>query len=164
MNTQEGPSQLYIAQACTHLTEDFMPKIRHCVKSLSEQDVWWRPNDRSNSVGNMLLHLAGNVRQWIIAGVGQKKDTRNRDLEFSEQGPIPRKDLLEKLDSTVREAVAVLKGIDPDTLLEKRHIQVYETTVLQAVFHVVEHFSGHTGQIIYVTKLLKDRDCRFYNL
>jgi hypothetical protein len=112
----------------------------------------------------MLLHLSGNVRQWIIAGVGTTEDTRVRELEFAEQGPLPKADLIEKLQATVEEAVEVLAGLDAGVFLEKRHIQVYDVTVLQAVFHVVEHFSGHTGQIIYVTKMLKDEDCRFYDL
>lgn len=164
MSIELAVAQLYLAQASRYLEEDFMPKIRKCVNGLSEEEVWWRPNDHSNSVGNMLLHLCGNVRQWIISGVGQTKDARMRDQEFSERGPIPTEQLLGKLESTVREARVVLEGLEPGRLTEMRHIQVYDTTVLQAVFHVVEHFSGHTGQIIYVTKLLKDRDCRFYDL
>jgi uncharacterized damage-inducible protein DinB len=164
MKTENSVSQLYLALACRHLKEDFMPKIRKCVHNLSDEEVWWRPNDHSNSVGNMLLHLDGNVRQWIISGVGQTGDTRVRDLEFAEQGPIAKADLLERLESTVREAVEVLQSLGSEALLQKRHIQIYDTTVLEAVFHVVEHFSGHTGQIIYVTKMLRDQDCRFYDL
>jgi uncharacterized damage-inducible protein DinB len=164
MKIEPTIAQLYLAQASKHLKEDFMPKIRECVNILSEKEIWWRPNDSSNSVGNMLLHLRGNVRQWIISGVGQTKDDRTRDKEFEERGPISKEDLLEKLESTVREALDMFEKLEPETLLEMRHIQVYDTTVLQAVFHVVEHFSGHTGQIIYITKLLKDKDCRFYKL
>jgi len=157
-------SDLFLAQAGKYLKRDFLPKIRECLKELSEEELWWRPNDHSNSVGNLLLHLSGNVRQWIISGVGGTEDTRVRDEEFSERGPVSKAELLKRLESTVAEAVDLLERLDSGTLLERRHIQIYDTTVLQAVFHVVEHFSGHTSQIIYVTKVLKDKDLRFYNL
>lgn len=164
MSTNLAVAKEFIAQAKSHLQEEFLPRIQECVNSLSDEQIWWRPNLTSNSVGNMLLHLCGNVRQWIISGLGKAEDCRIRHEEFEERGPIPREDLLEKLESTVREALVVLEQFDPETLLEVRRIQVYDTTSLQAVFNVVEHFSGHTGQIIYVTKMLKDKDMRFYDL
>ena len=164
MNKELEVAHVFLAQACKHLRKEFMPKIRECVNSLSEEEIWWRPNEHSNSVGNMVLHLGGNVRQWIISGVGRTQDVRVRDSEFAERGPLPKADLLKGLESTVSEALLVLETLDPGTLLEMRHIQVYDTSVLQAVFHVVEHFSGHTGQIIYVTKLIRNKDCRFYDL
>ena len=164
MNPEPTVAQVYLSKAHQLLNEDFMPRIGQCVNELSEEEIWWRPNDSSNSIGNILMHLSGNVRQWIISAVGQTEDVRVRDLEFSEQGPVPKADLLVKLESTVREATQVLQNLDPEALLEMRHIQVYEMNVLQAVFHVIEHFSGHTGQIIYITKLLKDKGCRFYDL
>ena len=164
MNRKNSVSELFLATACRHLKEDFEPKIRGCLDSLSDEEVWWRPNDHSNSVGNLLLHLIGNVRQWIISGIGETEDTRNRDWEFAEEGPIAKEDLLRKLESTIHQAVEVLEDLDPEDLRKERHIQIFETTILEAVFHVVEHFSGHTGQIIYVTKMLKDEDLRFYDL
>jgi len=164
MTQEQTVGKVYLSQASKHLRREFLPKIRQCVNELSDEDIWWRPNSSSNSVGNILLHLCGNVRQWIIAGVGETEDARVRELEFTEQGPLPKEILLERLESTVEEAVQVLETLNPDRLLEMRHIQVYDTTVLQAVSHVVEHFSGHTGQIIYINKLLKDKDCRFYEL
>lgn len=157
-------AEAFISQAKHHLTRDFLPKLRACVKLLSDEEIWWRANENTNSVGNLLLHLAGNVRQWIIAGMGTAEDTRKRDAEFSARGPIPGKELLEKLESAVTEAVAVLDSVDRTRLLEKRPIQIYDVTGLQAIFHVVEHFSYHTGQIIYITRLLKNVDLKFYRL
>lgn len=157
-------AEAFISQAKHHLTRDFLPKLRACVKLLSDEQIWWRANENTNSVGNLLLHLAGNVRQWIIAGMGTAEDTRKRDAEFSARGPIPGKELLEKLESAVTEAVAVLDSVDRTRLLEKRPIQIYDVTGLQAIFHVVEHFSYHTGQIIYITRLLKNVDLKFYRL
>lgn len=157
-------AEAFISQAKHHLTQDFVPKLRACVKLLSDEEIWWRANENTNSVGNLLLHLAGNVRQWIIAGMGTAEDTRKRDAEFSARGPLPGKELMEKLESAVTEAVAVLDSVERTRLLEKRPIQIYDVTGLQAIFHVVEHFSYHTGQIIYITRLLKNVDLKFYRL
>jgi uncharacterized damage-inducible protein DinB len=158
-------AEAFVNQAIRHLEEDFMPKIRACLEELSEDEVWWRPNAQSNSVGNMLLHLSGNVQQWILAGVGRATDTRQRQKEFDARGPIAKGDLLKNLEEKVRDAKAVLQKVDEAELLSTRHIQAYDdVTVLEAVFHVVEHFSYHTGQIVYVTKLLKESDLQFYSL
>ena len=154
----------FLLQARVHLNDDFMPKIAKCLEVLSEEDVWWRAHETNNSVGNLLLHLAGNVRQWIVSGIGGIPDDRNRPQEFSERDPIPKEVLWSKLWQAVAEATQVLEQFQPGLLLEKRTIQGFDSTVLQAIFHVVEHFSLHTGQIIYVTKLREGKDLRFYNL
>lgn len=156
--------QAFLAQARRHLSQDFLPKIRTCVEMLSEEELWWRANQNTNSIGNLILHLCGNLRQWVNSGIGGAPDTRERDLEFSERGPIPGEELLKRLEETVREVLTVLDSADPQTLRDSRHIQVYDVTGLQAIFHVVEHFSYHTGQIIYITRLLKNTDLKFYRL
>lgn len=157
-------SEEFVRQSERFLVEDLLPKIKAAVALLSEDELWWRPNPQSNSVGNMILHLSGNVRQWIVSGVGQAPDRRKRDQEFLEQGPMPSRELTANLENTVAEAVDVLRRMDRTSLLDKRKIQAYEVTLVQAIFHVVEHFSYHTGQIIYVAKLLKGVDTKFYNL
>ncbi len=149
-------------QAVRHLRVDFLPKIRFCVESLSEEQMWWRPNERSNSVGNLILHLAGNVRQWVIAALGGSCDGRQREEEFATRGPMPSDQLLRSLEQTIDEAVTVVEKLEPMRLLERHRIQIYEVTALQAILHVVEHFSYHTGQIVYATKLLNDTDLAFY--
>jgi uncharacterized damage-inducible protein DinB len=141
-----------------------MPKIRECLDELSEEDVWWRAHETNNSVGNLLLHLSGNVRQWIVSGIGGKPDNRQRPLEFSERNAIPKRVVWLKLQDSVAEACQVLECFPVEQLLEQRKIQGFDNTALQAVFHVVEHFALHTGQIIYITKLRQDRDLKFYNL
>jgi uncharacterized damage-inducible protein DinB len=157
-------SEEFVRQSERFLVEDLLPKIKAAVALLSEDELWWRPNPQSNSVGNMILHLSGNVRQWIVSGVGHAPDRRKRDQEFLEQGPMPSQELLGNLESTVAEAVDVLRRLDRTSLLGKEKIQAYEVTLVQAIFHVVEHFSYHTGQIIYVAKLLKGVDTQFYDL
>ncbi|MBF8248277.1 MAG: hypothetical protein HW374_1077 [Bacteroidetes bacterium] len=146
------------------LLQEYLPRIQCCVSELSEEDVWWRAHESDNSIGNLLLHLSGNVRQWIISGVGEAKDLRERQKEFDERKHLSKAELLQKLETTLEEADSVLEKLDLSRLLEIRHIQKYDVTCLEAISHVVEHFSGHVGQIIYITKLRKGVDLKFYNL
>jgi uncharacterized damage-inducible protein DinB len=144
------------------LREDFLPRLRTAVEQLSDERLWWKPNQHSNSVGNLILHLCGNVRQWIVAGVGGEPDRRQRGLEFSQDSPLDRAELLGRLESAVGEACQVLERFDRARINDMRHIQVYEVSVVQAVIHVVEHFSYHLGQVVYTTKMLADVDLKFY--
>jgi len=152
----------FIARSRYHLTEDLLPKIERCVALLSDEQIWWRPNAESNSIGNLLLHLSGNARQWIVSGLGKALDARDRDSEFAQRETIPRADLLSRLRQTIIEVDATLAKFDMDRLVEKKTIQGLEVTALEAILHVVEHFSMHTGQIILLTKILTSSDLRFY--
>jgi len=156
--------QAFLERAQFHLAEDFLPKIEACVNLLTDEQIWWRANEESNSVGNLLLHLSGNVRQWIVCGLGGANGVRDRDSEFAQREMIPRSELFTRLKQTVEEAVEVLKRLDSNALLEKRAIQGFEVSILEAILHVVEHFSMHTGQIILLTKQLTARDMQFYDL
>jgi uncharacterized damage-inducible protein DinB len=156
-------SQMFIDESRRLLTKSYLPRIEHCLEKLSDQDVWWRANPESNSIGNLLLHLAGNVRQWIISGVGGARDDRQRQREFDERGPIPCSELLSLLRTAIEEANDVLARVTPANLLEARQIQGYDVTILQTIYHVVEHFSMHTGQIILLTKTWRG-DLGFYEL
>jgi uncharacterized damage-inducible protein DinB len=156
-------SQAFIARASAFLTGDYLPKIERCLEKLTDEQIWWRANEESNSIGNLILHLCGNVRQWIICGVGGQPDHRNRDAEFAQRGVIARDELLTLLRSTLAEVDTTLRTFDPSQLLEHRKIQGNEVELLYAIFHVTEHFSMHTGQIILLTKLLTASDLRFYD-
>lgn len=135
-----------------------------CLQQLSEEEIWWRPNSASNSAGNLALHLCGNVRQWIIAGLGGADFKRERDREFAERGTIPRRALVTQLRRTVRDASRVIARLSDESLSRKFEIQGYHVTGLDAAFHVAEHFGYHTGQIIYITKLKRAQDLRFTRL
>lgn len=154
----------FIAQSREFLTNDYLPKITRCLESLSDQDVWWRPNEESNSIGNLMLHLSGNVRQWIVGGLGGAADERVRQAEFDERSIISRTQLFSRLSESVGAADAVLANFDVTALLRGYRIQENDVTALEAIFHVVEHFSMHTGQIILLTKQLTARDLAFYDL
>jgi uncharacterized damage-inducible protein DinB len=153
----------FIARASMYLESEYLPKIEGCLEQLDDNQIWWRPNPQSNSIGNLVLHLCGNARQWIVAGLGGSDDLRNRDAEFAQTEVIDRAELTSLLRSTIAEVVATLEALEPNRLLEKRQIQGSEVDVLQAVFHVTEHFSMHTGQIILLTKVLVNKDLAFYD-
>ena len=156
-------STSFIGEARRLLVEEYLPKIERCVERLSDEQLWWRPNPESNSIGNLLLHLSGNARQWIVCGLGGEPDERQRQTEFDEREGIPREELLAKLRSTVADVNDVLSRFDSALLLYKYPIQGTETTALAAIFHVTEHFSMHTGQIILLTKLMTASDLHFYD-
>ena len=140
------------------LTSDYVPKIERCLDRLSDADIWWRPNEASNSIGNLILHLCGNVTMWIVGGVGRQPFERNRQLEFDERRHIPVDELRKRLTTTVSKADEVLAGIGSLELLTRRTIQGYDVTVLEAIYHVVEHFGMHTGQIILLSKARVGQD------
>lgn len=157
-------TQEFLDLSSGYLAEDYLPKIRAAVGKLSEDDVWWKPNAASNSIGNLLLHLSGNLGQWVVSAVGGRPDERQRHLEFDpDQRPSPDA-MLDRLATTVGEACEVLANVDHATLGELRTIQGREVTCFEAIYHAVEHFSMHTGQILYIAKLRTGSDLNFYEL
>lgn len=138
------------------------PRIAKCLDELSEEEVWQRPNGASNSVGNLILHLCGNIRQYIISGLGQQPDTRTRSVEFTVTEGFSKDELLQKLSETLRVADTVIRAMKEESLLQVRNVQGYTLTGLAIVLHVVEHYSYHTGQIAFWTKLVRNQDLGFY--
>ena len=130
-------------------------RIRHCLEQLEDGEVWWRPQENMNSIANLMLHLCGNLRQWIVAGVGGSPANRDRPREFAERGPIAKKELLRRLEEVIGEADAVLAKTSEEQLLASRRIQGFEETVLSAIFASLAHLSGHTQEIICLTRLLR---------
>ncbi len=142
--------------------EENNDRIEKCLALLSEDEVWKKPNASSNSVGNLILHLCGNIRQYIVASLGKADDFRNRDSEFSATGGFTKKELLGKLISTVAAAVNTLKDLKDQDLLAVKSVQGFDLSGIGIIVHVVEHYSYHAAQIAFWTKLLKDKDLGFY--
>ena len=153
----------FVERATSYFLDDYQPKIERCLEQLTDEQIWWRPNENSNSIGNLILHLCGNARQWIVSGVGGNPDHRRRDQEFAQRDVIGREELVQLLDQTLKEVSKTLSDLDPTLLLQRRTIQGKEVDLLEAIFHVTEHFSMHTGQIIQFTKILTSRDLHFYD-
>jgi hypothetical protein len=144
------------------LLEQYWPRLRKAVEPLSQEQIWWRPNDASNSIGNLILHLNGNVGQWLVASFNRLEDLRDRPAEFNASGDLSATDLLDRLGATIDEADKVLARLTREELLATWNIQGYTVTGLAAVYQVVEHFGLHYGQIVYITKMQEGRDLGFY--
>ena len=131
-----------------------MARIEHCVGQLDESDVWWRPHEPMNAVGNIVLHLCGNLRQWVVAALTGTPAERDREAEFAHRDPVPKVELLTRLRAVVAECDRLIASARSDAaLLQRRRVQGFDTTVLAAVFHAVSHFEGHAQEVVYVTRL-----------
>jgi hypothetical protein len=155
-------SALFLEFSRKKLLEQFWPRLRACVEPLTEQQVWWRPNEASNSIANLILHLNGNVRQWIVDSFNSSEDRRNRPAEFAAHEGMTAAALLERLGLTLAEAAGVLARLTESDLVARYEIQGYHVSGLDAVYQVVEHFGLHYGQILYIAKSLSGRDLGFY--
>ncbi len=152
-----------LVSSANYRIDESLRMIDISLKSLDEKDLWKKPNNVSNSVGNLLLHLSGNIRQYIIASLGGNPDTRSRDKEFVTSGGITKMELLRSFTSVVAESKKIISLTTADELLRFRDVQGFTLSGIGVVLHVVEHLSYHTGQIAFWTKLLKESDLGFYD-
>lgn len=155
-------SELLISEARFRLLEESIPRLHKCLDKLSEQEVWYRPNENTVSIGNLVLHLCGNVRQWLISGLGGAPDHRNRQQEFDEIGPLPIADLRKMLDILAVDIKVVLEGMDESVLAAEYTIQGLSVSGVSILMHVVEHFSYHVGQATILVKSRKNVDMGYY--
>ena len=140
----------------SRITRILPAQIRACVEELSEEQLWWRPNEQANSVGNLVLHLSGSMRHYLSNRVGGIEYERNRPAEFAERGPVPKQQLLATFDETIRQAAQVLDAFDTSRFLDTTDEPKYVPTVFDLIFNIAIHLATHTGQIVYVTKMLKE--------
>jgi uncharacterized damage-inducible protein DinB len=138
-------------------------KIKFCLEELDDEEVWMRPNDSSNSIGNQILHLCGNITQYIISSLGGSEDKRERDAEFSARDGLSKEQLWNKFSQTIEQAKSIIENISDEKLAATRSVQGFQFSGIGIVFHVVEHLSYHTGQIAFYVKQLKNKDLGFYN-
>lgn len=155
-------TQQTLQEVRRRLIEESIPRLRKCLGELSEAEIWSRPNTNSNSVGNLVLHLCGNARQWMISTFGQQRDIRQRNEEFTERGPLPTQHLLDELDHLERALIPVLETITAEDLTKSYSVQGFSETGIAILIHVVEHFSYHVGQVSYFVKAHKDLDLGYY--
>jgi len=163
MTTSEAALGRALIDECKRrMFDESQARLLRCLETIDEERLWWRPNESTNSIGNLVLHLCGNIRQWIVAGLGGAPDDRHRSAEFSERGPIPASALRLTLADTMAAARAAIDRVDPGTLLETRRIQGFDETGLSMLVHVVEHVSYHTGQVTWIVKSLTGTDLGYY--
>jgi hypothetical protein len=141
-----------VGTAAAHELDSALSRIKHCLDQLNDDQVWWRSHPGLNSIGNLILHLCGNLGQWMVSGVGGAADIRNRSAEFAERGPIPKSELVRRLERVVEEAKRALAGLTARQLVEIHRIQGFDVTGLAAIFDSVPHFRGHTQEIVHITR------------
>lgn len=153
--------QEFAAQIALHM-EMNTPRIEKALAELTELELWQRPNAQSNSVGNLLLHLSGNITQYVLSSLGHQADQRLRDAEFAAEGGSSKAELMEKLRSTVAQATQIIRNCSQEEMLRLRTVQGFQMSGIAIAIHVCEHYSYHTGQIAFWVKLLKNKDLGFY--
>jgi uncharacterized damage-inducible protein DinB len=151
----------FIAQ-CLRCMEENINRIQICVDTIAEDEIWKKPNESSNSIGNLILHLCGNIRQYAISSLGNIPDTRQRSSEFSSHKTNTKAELMETISSTVKEAHAIIGPCGNSELLRIRTVQGFQHSGISIIIHITEHLSYHTGQIALLTKLIKNEDLGFY--
>ena len=161
MNTEAELTALFVTHSVNKLKQ-MSDHLALCLSKLSEEQIWHRSSDNENAIGNLVLHLCGNMQQWIGAGFGGEKDIRVRDAEFAARGNADRESLLQHLQQTVNHNIAVIETVTPARLVERVTPQDRTVSILEAIYQVVGHFQQHTGQIIFATKLLTSEDLRLY--
>ena len=161
-NPDSELAAIFLESSRKTLLDQFWPRLKTCVEPMTVEQVWWRPNEASNSIGNLILHLNGNVTQWLVASFNKGDDRRNRPEEFAAHGWLSAAELLSRLGSTIAEVERVLNRLTVEELLATYEIQGYHVRGLDAVYHAIEHFGLHYGQITYITKSLSGSDLGFY--
>ena len=151
----------YIDWCRFRLMNQYWPRVERCVAELSQEEIWWRQHESNNSVGNLILHLTGNLRQFILSGVEGAKDTRDKDQEFAERENLPKEELIRGLKDALLATDETLSRLDPSRLLESTNVQNRSRAIFEVLAVVVEHFAMHCGQIIYITKLKRGTDLKF---
>jgi uncharacterized damage-inducible protein DinB len=158
---QKSVAAEFISQAVFRMQEN-TPRIEKCLQLLSEEDVWKKPNETGNSIGNLILHLCGNITQYIISSLDNKEDNRIRDEEFSMKGGYTKEQLFKKLTATIENTVHIMQILDDGELMRIRSVQGFQLSAIGSILHVAEHYSYHTGQIALITKLITNKDLGFY--
>lgn len=159
---QDDVTALFLKASRDKLIGEYWPRMQTALERVGEEEMWWRPNESSNSIGNLLLHLNGNVGQWLVAAFERQEDTRNRPAEFSEREHVPRAALVERLGSTLARGERVLARLTEADLRATYTIQGHTVSGLHAVFQVVDHFGMHYGQVLYIVKMLRGEGLGFY--
>ncbi len=148
-------------QAVLRMSEN-LPRVKKCLNLLTTQQIWQRPNAQSNSIGNLILHLCGNITQYINASLGEEKDERNRDLEFTSTEKMNAEELYGKFEEVFLKAILIILKTDKKELLKSRKVQGFTLTGMGIILHVTEHLLYHVGQIAFYTKQLTNTDLGFY--
>jgi uncharacterized damage-inducible protein DinB len=159
---EQGLCAALVAEIRRRLLGESVVRLKQCLAMLTDEEIWYRPNHETVSIGNLVLHLCGNIRQWILSGLANEPDTRHRQAEFDEPGPIPSAALVVRIDEVAAGVARVLDGVTPELLVRTHAVQGFEETGVAILVHVTEHFSYHVGQITYAIKSRRAVDMGYY--
>ena len=151
----------FLKDCVQHLNEH-TKRVKICLDLITEEQAWQKPNEVSNSVANLILHLCGNMTQYVLSSLGGEPDNRQRDLEFTIKGGWDKDELFKKLSTVVESVTKTILAQDERSLLTTRAVQGFNKSGLSIILHITEHYSYHTGQIALITKLLRNKDLGFY--
>lgn len=156
MDSRNNLNNIALEALRARLTRILPAQIRSCIEELTDEQLWWRPNEQSNSVGNLVLHVSGSMRHYLSRGVGGIQYERDRPAEFSERRPIPKAELLAIFDETINQAAKILGSLDSPRFFEATDEPDYVPTIFDLIYNISIHLATHTGQIVYITKMLKE--------
>lgn len=142
--------------------EESRKRVLACLDLVPEERIWEQPNPALNSMGNLVLHLCGNITQYILTTLGGAADNRNRDAEFSTRGGKNRAELKTLFDVVLQQSIDCIAAVTDQELAMIKAVQVYDLSGIGIILHVAEHLSYHTGQIALLTKLITEEDLGFY--
>jgi uncharacterized damage-inducible protein DinB len=162
MEKEKQLANTFINNILRYLLDENFPRVTQCLEMLTEEQIWYRPNVQSNSVGNLVLHLNGNLNQWILNSIGRKDFQRIRQAEFDADKTKSKSDLIQIMNDIKNELYSCIQTITEEELLRNRPVQIYEESGMAILIHATEHFSYHTGQIAYLTKWLTNQQTFFY--
>lgn len=140
----------------TRIVKDFPEQIRSCFDVLSDSEIWWRPNEKANSIGNLMLHMIGSTSFYLLQAIGESEFQRDRPAEFSERKQMSREEILQQMDRFLKEIDSVLDRLTPEQMMQTTDRTGKKTTYAQIMIHVMIHLATHVGQIVYITKMLKE--------
>jgi len=138
------------------LFTDLAEQIRTCIDVLNEDEIWWRPNEKANSIGNLVLHLCGSTRSYLLWAIGGIQYERNRAAEFEARHSVSKRELMDTFKTAISDCSEIVAKLDSNRLMEQTDRTGKTTTFVQILLHVLSHVSVHTGQIVYTTKMLKE--------
>lgn len=162
MNNMKNDLQKEFIKQVIYRNEENIKRIINCLQEIGEAEIWQKPNDNSNSIANIILHLCGNITQYIVSSLGNNIDSRERDREFSTHEGYDKSELANKLTSVITKANKIIQNISEDNLEKRYTVQGFDLSGIGIIIHVTEHLSYHTGQIAFWVKQLKNKDLGFY--
>jgi hypothetical protein len=149
-------SEAVLAALRARITRVFPAQIRACVDQLTDEQIWWRPNEKSNSIGNLIVHITGSLNHYLNFDIGGVEYHRDRAAEFAERRHIPKHELVAMFDDMVAKAEKTFDGIGVERLASPSPEPKMYTLLVEDLISIAVHIANHAGQIVWITKMLAE--------